>query len=200
MKKRGYKYGIDLDGVIINSEPMLVAYIENHIGEKFNPPSPRVFDFQCGFNYKFRPGELGGLVKNAILDEGLHYPICEYQRTMAALYSIEARYDLCFITARPKELADVTNKWLRDHLDGMDYELHLVENTPKIDVMKSLGIEVLIDDRLKTVLEVSQTHQVGLICRPWNSGRPYFNFRITRGRDLYSVYMNIENTEVEYIF
>jgi uncharacterized HAD superfamily protein len=195
MKKKGYKYGIDLDGVIIDSEPMLVAYIESYVGEKFNPPSPRLFDFQCGFKYKFQPGELGNLVKDAILSEGLYYPMCDYQRTMAALYNIEAKYDLCFITARPKVLADVTDKWLKDNLDGLKYELHLVENTPKVEVMKSLGIEMLIDDRLKTVLDVSRTHHVGMIHRPWNTGRPYFNHRVVRGRDLYSVYMRLENKD-----
>jgi uncharacterized HAD superfamily protein len=192
-------YGIDLDGVIIESEPMIVKYVENAIGEKFTPPTPRVFDFQCGFEYKFSPGELYKLVTDAINEHGMHFPMCDRLRTLAGLHNISAKYGtIHFITARPESNRDVTYNWLSDNLEGLEFELHMVDSKPKIEVMNELGIDILIDDRLKTVIQVSKTNIVGMVYRPWNSGRAYKNHRVFRGVDFYSVYHQIE-AHLKYI-
>lgn len=60
-----------------------------------------------------------------------------------------------YVTARPLEMIWVTIRWLDEHGFPNPYETYVVSDSKdKPDVLKSLGIDVFVDDKPSTVQEV----------------------------------------------
>lgn len=77
-----------------------------------------------------------------------------------------------FITARRLSLIDSTKKWLQYHFPKLEYQLYQARSKDKAELIESLGLDGIVEDRLRTANQVAER---GLLCylinRPWNVDR-----------------------------
>jgi len=164
-------FAIDIDGVIANSEPVLVYQLENYMKQKFNPPFPRTYDFRDGFLGLSLEDCLSN-IDTALLNGVI--PVYDYKRTYLALAKLQHRYEkLWFVTTRNESLWNNTVHWLNTIFGHINYNLEMVNHDgDKESVMLNYGLDIIVEDRLKTVNDIKSSHiQAYLINRPWNVGR-----------------------------
>lgn len=181
---------IDLDGVVANTEPVLRKALINFTKEKFTPPQPRTYDFRDGFS-NLSLQDCLDVIDNALIDAGNSIPVINFDRTYFALAKIQKEYNkVYFVSARSYITRKVTEEWLRCHFGRLNYELHLVDHAEgsKERWMKDYGIDILVEDRLKTANGINdkQRYQVFLVNQEWNMQRP-IEPNVTRVTDLLDV-------------
>jgi uncharacterized HAD superfamily protein len=163
---------VDIDGVIADSEPILVKCLEYFTGESFDPPSPRTYDFRDGFeNLSLRHCLM--IIDNTLLTK--HIPVYDFERTYLALAKIQQRYGkVHFITSRSSDLWEKTNEWIKSNFGHINYELQMTDHLDNKEFwMFKYDLNIIIEDRLKIVNNIKNSYNSAyLINRPWNIGRP----------------------------
>lgn len=165
---------IDIDGVIANSEPFLVKSLEGFTGQKFNPPTPRTYDFRDGFF------DLGLDDCLECMFDSLYYnssviPVINFNRTYLALSIIQEKYGVVyFVTSRDSGLRTITCEWIKRHFGRINYELHFtghLEGSKELWMFEN-DINIIVEDRLKTVNELkNHSNAAFLVNQPWNIDR-----------------------------
>jgi uncharacterized HAD superfamily protein len=164
---------VDIDGVIADSEPHLVRGLEKFTGQRFEPSSPRTYDFRDGFDgLKLKDCLL--IIEHTLLRYSNQIPVYNYDRTYLALAKIQHKYGgIHFITARDGILFHDTYRWLIKKFGSMKFKLHTVghESDKELWMFKH-DLNVIIEDRLKIVNDLQNPkNKAYLINRPWNLGR-----------------------------
>jgi uncharacterized HAD superfamily protein len=161
----------DIDGVIADSESVLVEGLEDFTGEKFSPLYPRTYDFRDGFDSLSLKHCL--FIIDYVL-QTKHIPVYDFNDTYLALSKIQHKYGkVHFITSRNSDLWFDTCKWIEYNFGYIKYDLEMIDHDgDKETVMKEKNINVLVEDRLKTVNNLKNGNMAYLINRPWNVDRP----------------------------
>ena len=110
----------------------------------------------------------------------VHKYVCEQTHNLDPTpYAVEVLHyihtrtiePITVITYRPADSAEITHKWLVDHLT-VPFNLIMLDGMQKNVVLGRLGTEVYIDDRYKTVEILEKVVNLSVMyARPWNQGR-----------------------------
>ena len=178
-------YAIDIDGVIADSEPILVKGLEDYTKQKFHPANPRKYDFRDGFDDLSLKDCLTVIDETLLLNSDT-IPVYNYDRTYLALAKIQAKYgSVTFITSRNLILHQYTSDWIKKHFGDLNFELYTIgHGEDKEWWMYKHNLRILIEDRLKTVNELQNPINFAyLVNRPWNEKRDTRMY-VTRVYDL----------------
>ena len=111
------------------------------------------------------------------------------EEARAALAVLASNYDLYVVTARPKELVEITHQWLEKHLPGVFKGVHFVpiwepDNTiTKADICKQLGAEYLIDDMPRHCAVVAEAGIQAILFGEYGWNKHGLTPGVTRCRD-----------------
>lgn len=163
---------IDIDGVIAESDPWLRKEIEERTGITLKFNSPRTYNF--GTNIK--DSDCKDYIKDALIKYKDCIAVYDRINTIKALSKLQKKYGVIhFVTARENgAVSESTHYWLKRNFGtGLCYNLHsLGEHADKHLWMWKNDINIIIEDRLKTVNAIEPPHMVPyLINREWNIGR-----------------------------
>jgi len=182
---------VDIDGVVADTEPILVKCLEEFTGEKFSPPSQRTFDFKEGFT-NLSTNDCLYVIDSTIISAGNDIPVIDFDATYYALAVIQKTFGMVnFVTSRGENTREVTESWIFHHFGKLNFKLYL--SNDKESVMNNYGMNAIVEDRLKTVNSIrdKSKHRAFLINREYNMGRDVCH-NVTRVDGLIDV-INIMN-------
>jgi len=167
------RIGVDIDGCLADFLKSYISTMNLHAGIKMSPPNndfPPEWNFEVGAG--MTPDQISYVWKNYILHEGSSFwetlsPLEHAKVTILRLnYLAKLGHDVYYLTHRSGDKAKFqTEKWLYNH--GMDYPTVLLSGD-KFPLIKSLGIDVFIDDKLDTIYDIAVNQPI------WNqTGKLY---------------------------
>jgi len=163
---------VDLDGVVVDSEPYLVKGLENFTKTVFNPPKPRTYDFRDGF-VDLKLEDCLNIIDKTLVEYVTEIPVLHEKETYLALALVQKYFGhVLFLTARNPKIKTYTDLWLKNKFGGLRYELyHVGHNGNKEKWLTKHNISVIIEDRLRTVNSFSINIKPYLVEQEWNKGR-----------------------------
>lgn len=102
----------------------------------------------------------------AYLDKCEHNKEFWYNLEPISLPADVSKDVVCYITSSPKNMVETRIKWLAKH--GFP-TLPVIHSKDKAVTMERLGIDVLVDDKLDTVLAVRKAGLKAVHFKPWYS-------------------------------
>ncbi len=103
--------------------------------------------------------------------------------------ALKNKNNLYAITGRQNETKEFTENSIKKYFNGSFSGVHLADyhaergfSTPKYEICKNLGIDLMIEDHPKTALEIAEKNNIPVIvpARPWNKNCSYLNDKIYR--------------------
>jgi len=187
-----YKTNIayDFDGVLCNSTPAFHLFWKEKYGwdiwdcgqPSFNLPLPADYDMK----------NIHSDIKEA-LNKFQHYCLpYSFAMEMMREFAREYNEQPIIITARPQGNTGVTDEWLK-HWLGIPFTLvHCEGHGSKAEVVAEYGIKYYVEDRFRTVNQLTSCEKVFMPDRPWNTGRTPQDFvlRVNNLVDVWDYIMN----------
>ena len=167
------KIGVDMDDILFDINPQIVAYYNNLKGENHTTENIKEYYLEklFGISGEEMHDILEGFYASSYHENG--EPIQGSKDGVATLQ----KYDLILITARNHTLEGVTLRWLTKHFPNVFSATHLVgiprggAVTTKGELAQKLGIKVFIEDSLTNALNIaSYGIPVVLLDKVWNQG------------------------------
>ena len=188
------KIGVDIDGVLTDEH----QYIIDH-GSKYFSDHNREYsinyngsDFCEVFNASEE--ECSDFYDDRLVDYLDYEPMRDYASEVInklkdeshEIYFITARYLPKFEYENQKTIQDKTKNWLKKN--SVKYD-DVIFNYKKADVVKELNIDLMIEDHVKNIEEISKIIPVFCYDHPYN--REVNNDNITRVYSWYDIYDKI---------
>jgi uncharacterized HAD superfamily protein len=162
---------LDIDGVVADSYSLIRTAIRYSYGLNID----RIVN-----SYHIRipdiPINIGGLFEDLILSHS--NAIEPYPEAIKACHLLlnNIDYPIIFLTARRISGLENTKRWLKEKLllPKDSFSVIIKESDKKSDYLKKAGISCFIEDRLRTVNQLSDLesmNKIYLINRRWNIGR-----------------------------
>ena len=158
--------GVDIDGVIANTLPLLVKELNNFFGREFK--IEEIYDYDIGKVYNKNREEVASFIaarENVMVSEPEPVPgAVEY------VNKLKARARLYLISARVAKLRHQTEQWLLKHGFKWD-ELILLGSHEKAETCHKLKLKYFIEDSLDNASQISSAGiPVILLDAPYNQG------------------------------
>ncbi|HIH17736.1 MAG TPA: hypothetical protein HA282_00525 [Nanoarchaeota archaeon] len=167
--------GVDIDDVLAEFVAALCPFHNEKYGTSLTKKDIFSYDFS----------EVWGGTGEEAVQKILEFQLSSEFKELApvkgaqkATRNIDLEHDLITISSRPKVVYGETWRWLDYHFSSTFSELHFTNEVHrqdgeplirKTDICKELGVDVLIDDYLKTTLACAeQGIPALLIDQPWN--------------------------------
>ena len=182
------KIAFDLDGVVINTFPLLRQLFIDHWSHDITPH--KQFEFTIPGKTK---EETNNLWFNNLEDITYNSPPLDNSILyLTQIYSIN-RLPLIFITARAKkQLKRCTKTWLKKYLGDIPFKVIHIKGKYKIKVLKTLGIKYFVDDRFRTINQITpHIVKAYLYDQSWNTGRRAKHPNIKRIKSLKEIVDNL---------
>ncbi len=199
------KVGVDLDDVLLNLSPALCAYHNARHGT--NLVRDDIKDYDLWNILECSKEEVYELVE-AFYDSPEHLAALPVSGAHEALQALMERYEFAIVTAKPKRLRDMTQKWIDRHFPGIFTSIHFTGNYHLDPTMKpgkraiceELGIGIFIDDALSNIHDLAPImDRVFLLDSPWNRQEvPYDSVTRVFSWDDIREQLGEENTKREY--
>ncbi len=144
------RIGIDIDGVIANTFPLLVQELNEHFNKNLTYDDIVSYDIARIYNIKKEQlSEFVQLNKHLLQDNPLPVPLA-----MECINNLRDRAFVALISARFEQSRDSTQNWLQRHGIHWD-ELILLGSHDKADTCVKLELNFFIEDNLNNALQVS---------------------------------------------
>lgn len=180
---------IDIDGVVADTEDLLVKHIEESSGKKLEFANPRTFQFIVDAPVE----DVLRYIDETIIQYKHVIEPHDYGSTYVALKMLEKRFGVVtFLSSRTNgPVEEATRWWLNKHFPTLVYNLcHLGEGVSKFNWMIDNGFNAIVDDRYRTVNECDFNNgYTYLVNRSWNVGRMERN-HVQRVGNLYEAVNN----------
>jgi uncharacterized HAD superfamily protein len=151
--------GIDIDGVIANFVGTFIPLAQQRYGISFTERDIYVHDLYVVLG--ITEAEALELIRATITSDPR-----PYDGAVEALRRIHAKHDVVLMTARPKDLMDVTAQWLARWSIAYRQLVHLDEGFKH---EASLSLDIIVDDHLREALGfVGKVPHIVVFDRPWN--------------------------------
>lgn len=162
----------DIDSVIADTYDIMESALYKAFGIRFPKEEHSSFNFDIpGASTK----EIVSVIDKCMLEDVNNaLPLNNAMDVLRHIYSLSNKRPLLFVSARPKSCYDGTKTWLMKYLGPfIKFNVIFTENKPKTQILLDHGIEVFVDDRYKTIKELSSVIQQPLMFdHPWNRNRP----------------------------
>jgi uncharacterized HAD superfamily protein len=167
------RLGVDVDGVIASFSGRFVQMANKRFGTSYTELDQHDWDFQPWFS----KAQVDAVWVDINATENFWQTLRPLEGTSRLRWPIPNR-ELVFITSRtPTRGHSVHNQtcaWLREHFH-ITYPFVIVVDNPseKLGLIKNLGIDNFIDDKLSTVLQLNEAGiRSYLKLAPYNSAKP----------------------------
>lgn len=157
--------GIDIDGVIADSDPVYRMFIKKYLGKDLKREEVTSFFYEDCLGIS--SGEMDKVWD--LFNEEQGWNIIEpVEGAVECLNKFSSKNKIFVISSRPAFLENVTRNWLEQYRIKYD-KLILTDGLPKLDAVKNLGITHFIEDRLDYAVEMAKNGiKVLLFDYPWN--------------------------------
>ncbi|AGL01585.1 5' nucleotidase, NT5C type [Desulfoscipio gibsoniae] len=158
------RIGIDIDGVIANTFPLLVRELNNFFNK--NLSYDEIIDYDIGKVYNIEREQLvefAQLKQDLLLDGPAPVP-----NALECINNLRYKAFVALISARMEKSRQRTENWLQRHGFYWD-ELILLGNHDKAETCVKLELDFFIEDRLDNALQVgARGIPVLLLDAPYN--------------------------------
>ncbi len=159
--------GIDIDGVVANSQPVIIAKLNKYFGTGYT-----LADFA-----NFRPKKMFG-INRAQLDKlimtwelEIIQEAAPYPGAVPGINELAGDFEIHLISARSPKYLDQTAAWLKSHEIPFS-RLKLLGQHDKRRACLDLGVDLFIEDSKKNAIQVSSCGiPVLLMNATYNRGR-----------------------------
>lgn len=160
------RIGIDIDGVIADTFPLLVNELNAFFSRDIQPRNVTSYDIVKVYNIDARQLEEFTSARKEFLVEAPE-PV---PGAVECLSGLKNRSQIFLISARRAELRARTEEWLKKHNLAWD-QLILLGSHDKADTCVKLRLDVLVEDSRQNALQVSSRGiNVLLLDAPYNQG------------------------------
>ena len=157
-------WGFDIDGCIVEIDSLLLKYIKELYGYSLEGT-----DITCYVLEECLPLSREQIVKcidKTIADVDNLFPIPGSIEFLRYYHLISGKI-IQFITARWDK--ESTYKWLNKWLVDIPFDVIFSKGRYKIDPINEFGIDIFVEDKLKTALNLAQNNiKVLLLDQAWN--------------------------------
>jgi uncharacterized HAD superfamily protein len=171
----------DIDGVVADLFPLISRIMNEKYGVIHTENMQRSYSLDSIPGVSKR--EVSICINTAIINYLSYKPYYGAIKFLEKYHKFSKR-TLHFITSRDnrKEIAEATANWLSLYLKKMPYSIHFTQD--KFSVCKELEIDIFIEDRAKTAMEIAcKGISVVVIDRPWNRHIPENMWNLVRFND-----------------
>jgi len=162
------KLGVDLDGVIVDTDPVFRKYIKKVTGLSFTRDMITSYFYEnCLPITKKDVDNAYELMRKDLVWKNIPL-LKDAKRVLTALANV---FEIFIITARPEDSKEQTDEFLKEH--GLPVkEIYFVDETQrKLEIIKELsfGVSAFIEDRLDFASEIARAGiDTYLLDYPWN--------------------------------
>lgn len=168
--------GLDVDGIFADFTTAFTEHCVKCTGRDLFPPRPfdvPTWDYPQHFGYT--PQEMDpekGIVWRAIRDDPEWWsfvpPFADADESLQRLKTLSADHEIVFVSNRKGRKAwRQTKEWIETH--GYDNPT-VILSARKAAIAMAIGMDLYIDDRFATALDVANTRTKSyLLTRPWNT-------------------------------
>ncbi|MFH1715152.1 MAG: HAD hydrolase-like protein [Elusimicrobiota bacterium] len=159
--------GLDLDGIIADTDTALRAYIKELFGETITRDQITSFFYEDCLN--FSDEKISHFWREFNKNNGWG-EIKSVNGALETLNTLKNKYKYIIVTSRPENLFNVTRDWLEKH--NLNYEeLIVTSKKNKSDILREGGwnISCFIEDRVDFATDIAKSDiPVLLYDYPWN--------------------------------
>ncbi len=174
------RIAVDLDGTIFKTYEFAVKNLKKETGKKYDLKNMAFGDCdketRKWFDNYFKT------------EKSIDVP--PYEDAIEILQKIQQDDELAFITSRPKNLEEKTLMTMRDM--GF-WDVFFVPRRKRVDFLKTLGVDLYIDDELETCLKASERGiPTIMMAREWNNKKYFGNKNLIKVYNWESVFYLID--------
>lgn len=182
------KIGIDFDDVVADSMAAIIKFHNERYGTTLTMSGAISFKFEEVWG-----GTMEEAVKkvDSFFDEDQVVHLHPKEGALKAINDLKKRgHELWIVTGRKTRDVEQTERWLAHHLPGIFSGVHYAnffeigdaaKPIKKSDICKKLGITLMVDDNLPTVIDCAGVGiQSLLLDRPWNQSNEPLPSGVTR--------------------
>ena len=151
------RIGLDLDGVLYNWHSSLYDYYRLYM------------NFQGTFNDFWTSGVTSFSTETWTYLLGIDTLYSNRFPTADCINFLEAiknRFEIYYITSRPKSIKLTTEQYLRRF--KFPFNENLIFNDNKVNVARLLGLSYAVDDRASQIESLSKVTTAIIVAKPWN--------------------------------
>lgn len=178
------KIGIDIDGTITTPFYWLDFYNKN-LNKNMKPKDITTYDHHLSFGISLHAFNT---FRNNHLEEIHDLALPRHEATLYVNRLFFEFQDIHIITAREEKLERLTRKWLDKY--KINYlSLHHLGSTEKLSTAIQLNLDVIIEDRLETALEMIKWQIPTILFNtPYNEGLEHpLLYRVNTWAEAYAV-------------
>lgn len=154
------KIGIDIDGVIADFVTSFRAIIKEKFDLEFGYEDIREHDL-------YKVLGIGEQEAVELIISTFDYNLNTQPDAIESIRKLSKDHEIVLITARPKEVEDITKKWLKEK--GIEYNKLIIVTEGNKHLTEKEGFDVIIDDHLKEIIRWTQKVPLVLVYNhPWN--------------------------------
>jgi len=167
---------VDVDGVLADLIPLVVAWVNDRYMTQFRPSFVREWNQL----FPFTGTDVGEVVEYIMLWSDLLLKIRSIKHSRWGMAMLAVEHDITIATARPFSAFAATQEWLRRRQIHYDQFVKCFGSS-KADV----GGDVLIDDNVDNCLAFAATGRTAILfSQPWNQEFiPADGSRVIRAKD-----------------
>lgn len=164
------KLGFDIDGVTFDIMSPLMEMFGEKIGRKIPINDITQFAVEKSLNLTPHESALFSIVLDFFLSNGGNVRPYDGAILFMQSYFKRTNQTLVFITGRPSRHQQSTHDLVAKFLSpGTPFRIHHTHSTNKYAYVVSEGIDIFVEDRRKTALDLANRGvKVLLMNRPWN--------------------------------
>ena len=188
------KIGSDLDSCILDTATIIL--------EKLGKPGKRLYNSISRYNIEESlniPMNIVEKVIEYVLNlEDIPY-LLDVEKYLPRIYSLCDEFSI--ITLRKTKMLRIIHQYIKNILgDGNEFRIYLCNrynngNPNKVDIVKKLDLDIFIEDRFSTAVDVAENTscKVFLFDQPWNRRDHHGLTRVYSWQDIYNKLIEMGN-------
>ena len=153
------RFGIDIDGTV-TCPSTLIPHINKQYNLSITLNDVVEYDFLSAFPSPVDRNEFNTWFK---ANEAAMYEVSELApHAKTILQSWESKFELYYISARGKNVYDITHKWFKEHNIPYDH-IELIGSHDKIEIAKQYNVEAFFEDKHDNAVMIAEELRIPVI-------------------------------------
>ncbi len=153
------RFGIDIDGTV-TCPSTLIPHINKQYNLSITLNDVVEYDFLSAFPSPVDRNEFNEWFK---ANESAMYEVSELAaHAKPILQSWESKFELYYISARGKNVYDITHNWFKEHNIPFDH-IELIGSHDKVEIAKKHKVEVFFEDKHDNAVMIAEELRIPVI-------------------------------------
>jgi uncharacterized protein len=153
------RFGIDIDGTV-TCPSTLIPHINKQYNLSITLNDVVEYDFLSAFPSPVDRNEFNSWFK---ANESAMYEVSELAaHAKSILQSWESKFELYYISARGKNVSDITYNWFKEHNIPFDH-IELIGSHDKVEIAKKLKVEAFFEDKHDNAVMIAEELRIPVI-------------------------------------